>query len=247
MGHQGAGSITELAIQRLLTLQGTMKPHQIISLMTFEGADNTFAMGDHADHIHVGFRPLYGTNAQAAKQVDAILKPEQWIKLIDRLDEIDNPDVARKPSKYAVDADRRAQPGPQGRVATPGYFGFVQWELAGRLGPDPGRYVVRRYAGDEAQQVVVDRRPRRRRGARRRCARPPSPARRRSTSRARRSSRADRSTATSARRLARAGRRRRGGRHGRRRARGAQPARSTRAGSPPPIPTPSRSRRATRS
>jgi hypothetical protein len=31
----------------------------------------------------------------------------------------------------------------------------VQWDLAGRLGPDPGRYVVRRYAGDEAQQVVV--------------------------------------------------------------------------------------------
>jgi len=35
------------------------------------------------------------------------------------------------------------------------YFGFVQWELPGRLGPDPGRYIVRRYAGDEAQQVVV--------------------------------------------------------------------------------------------
>jgi hypothetical protein len=31
----------------------------------------------------------------------------------------------------------------------------VQWELPGRHGPDPGRYVVRRYAGDEAQQVVV--------------------------------------------------------------------------------------------
>ena len=47
------------------------------------------------------------------------------------------------------------QPGPQGRVARPAYFGFVQWELPGRQGPDPGRYVVRRYAGDEAQQVVV--------------------------------------------------------------------------------------------
>ena len=108
MGHQGEGSITELTIQRLLTLQGTMKPHQIISLMTFEGADNTFAMGDHADHIHVGFRPLYGVNAKTARQVDAILKPEQWIKLIDRLEEIDNPTVSRKPSKYAVDADKRA-------------------------------------------------------------------------------------------------------------------------------------------
>ena len=68
-------------IQRLLTLQGTMKPHQIISLMTFDGTDNTLAMGDHADHIHVGFRPLFGTNSKTAKQVNAILKPKQWIKL----------------------------------------------------------------------------------------------------------------------------------------------------------------------
>ena len=34
-------------------------------------------------------------------------------------------------------------------------FGFVQWEFAGRLGPDPGRYVVRRFAGDDVRHVVV--------------------------------------------------------------------------------------------
>ena len=34
-------------------------------------------------------------------------------------------------------------------------FGFVQWEFPGRIGPDPGRYVVRRYAGDDVRQVVV--------------------------------------------------------------------------------------------
>jgi hypothetical protein len=31
----------------------------------------------------------------------------------------------------------------------------VQWEFAGRLGPPPGRYVVRRFAGDEVRMVVV--------------------------------------------------------------------------------------------
>ncbi|HWK27716.1 MAG TPA: hypothetical protein VNS09_14205 [Solirubrobacter sp.] len=31
----------------------------------------------------------------------------------------------------------------------------MQWEFAGRLGPAPGRYVVRRYAGDEVREVVV--------------------------------------------------------------------------------------------
>ena len=96
LGHQGAGSITEIAVQRLLTLQGTMRPDQIITLMTFKNTDNTFAMGDHADHIHVGWRPLYGTNSKLAKQINAVLKPEQWIKLVDRLNHIDNPTVAHQ-------------------------------------------------------------------------------------------------------------------------------------------------------
>jgi murein DD-endopeptidase MepM/ murein hydrolase activator NlpD len=106
LGHQGKGSITDLTIQRLLTLQGAMKPHQIISLMTFKGADNTLALADHDDHIHVGFRPLYGANAKASKQVQAILKPNQWLKLIDRLGEIDNPTVREAPSKYATRTKR---------------------------------------------------------------------------------------------------------------------------------------------
>ncbi len=101
-GHQGPGSITEMTIERLLTLQGTMKPHQIISLMTFEGADNTLAMPDHADHIHVGWHPLYGSSSAADKQAASVLKPKQWIKLIDRLSEIDNPAVPAQPSKYAL-------------------------------------------------------------------------------------------------------------------------------------------------
>jgi murein DD-endopeptidase MepM/ murein hydrolase activator NlpD len=107
-GHQGPGSIADVTIQRLLTLQGTMKPHQIISLMTFKGADNTLAMADHADHIHVGYRPLYGQNAAATRQIDQILKPQQWIKLIGRLDSIDNPTVATQPSKYAVKVTPRS-------------------------------------------------------------------------------------------------------------------------------------------
>ena len=48
-GHQGSGSITDITIRRLLTLQGAMKPHQIISLMTYPGADNTLALPDHCE------------------------------------------------------------------------------------------------------------------------------------------------------------------------------------------------------
>ncbi|MDQ3740292.1 MAG: lytic murein transglycosylase, partial [Actinomycetota bacterium] len=100
LGHQGPGSVTDMTVRRLLTLQGTMKPSQIISLMKYEGTDNTLAMGDHDDHVHVGFQPLGGT--RAGRHLAAVLKPGQWIKLIDRLGEIDNPTVATKPSKDAV-------------------------------------------------------------------------------------------------------------------------------------------------
>jgi murein DD-endopeptidase MepM/ murein hydrolase activator NlpD len=106
LGHQGEGSVTELTIRRLLTLQGAMKPHQLISLMTFDGADNTFAMADHADHIHVGFRPQPGPGARSGADLAAVLKPQQWIDLSERLGVIDNPAVARRPSKYALGTHR---------------------------------------------------------------------------------------------------------------------------------------------
>ena len=105
LGHQGKGTITEEAVQRLLTLQGTMKPHQIITLAKVPGAENTLGMADHDDHIHVGWRSLYGGDARTAEQVNAILKPGQWTKLIERLDAIDNPVVRRQPSRYALQAD----------------------------------------------------------------------------------------------------------------------------------------------
>ena len=37
-----------------------------------------------------------------ARQFDAVLKPGQWIKLIDRLNHIQNPVVPTKPSKFAI-------------------------------------------------------------------------------------------------------------------------------------------------
>jgi murein DD-endopeptidase MepM/ murein hydrolase activator NlpD len=101
-GHQGAGSITETAVHRLLTLQGAMKPHQIITLMQIAGASNTFAMADHADHIHIGWRQLPGAARQPGSvagvrgqtpDAEATLSPKQWLRLIDRLGKIVNPKV----------------------------------------------------------------------------------------------------------------------------------------------------------
>jgi len=112
IGHQGEGSVTDLAIRRMLTLQGTMKPNQIISLMTYDGTDNTLALPDHADHIHVGFQPLYSTGGKLDRQAEAVLKPDQWIKLIDRIGDIQNPTVRVKPSKYSITVEPPQQASP---------------------------------------------------------------------------------------------------------------------------------------
>ena len=111
LGHQGKGSITDLVIQRLLTLQGTMKPHQIISLMNFPDADNTLVLADHDDHIHVGFAASGASPAGATQQLSAILKPSQWDRLIERLGQIDNPSVPLNPSKGATKVGESGQNG----------------------------------------------------------------------------------------------------------------------------------------
>jgi hypothetical protein len=101
LGNQGRGSITEAVVRDLLLLQGAMRPSQIITLMDLGGP--TFAMGDHDDHIHVGYTPLYGTG-EPFQQFAQVLKPEQWERLIDRLGEIENPKVPAKPSDAALPA-----------------------------------------------------------------------------------------------------------------------------------------------
>jgi hypothetical protein len=104
LGHQDKGGITMQAVRRLMTLQGTMRPHQIISLLSL-GA-NTMALADHDDHIHVGFHPLFGSNEKLGKQALAVLKPGQWNGLIRRLKSLENPVVPTKPSRFALPAKR---------------------------------------------------------------------------------------------------------------------------------------------
>jgi hypothetical protein len=101
-GHQGPGSITDTTIRKLLTLQGSMEPHQIISLMSYPGAPNTLAKADHYNHIHVGFRPLFAQSARLAGSLTSSITPGQWIKLIARLGEIPDPTVANGPSAAAI-------------------------------------------------------------------------------------------------------------------------------------------------
>ncbi|HMS62195.1 MAG TPA: lytic murein transglycosylase [Solirubrobacteraceae bacterium] len=101
-GHQGPGSITDRAVRALLTLQGTMKPHQIITLMEYAGTDNTYAMADHWDHIHIGYHPSADAGTISA------LRPDQWDRLVSGLGRIRNPVVAIRPSRWSIAVTKRA-------------------------------------------------------------------------------------------------------------------------------------------
>jgi hypothetical protein len=97
-GNQGPGTLTDELIKTVLQLQGTMHPHQVISLEDLPG-ETSFALPDHYDHVHVGYRPEAGVFGE---QLDAMLKPSQWQRLTHRLERIENPKVQTGPSKFSL-------------------------------------------------------------------------------------------------------------------------------------------------
>jgi hypothetical protein len=101
-GHDGPGSVTDIAIRRLLTLQGAMAPTEIISGISYKGQANTLALPDHQNRIQVTFTPEFGSNAKLTKEVTSLLKPSQWIQLINRISQIPEPSVPTARSASAV-------------------------------------------------------------------------------------------------------------------------------------------------
>jgi hypothetical protein len=89
--HQGPGSITDLAVRRLLTLQGAAQPDQIIAGISVRGHNNTLALPDHAGRIEISF-----TRSGPG------LAPGQWRRLIGRMARIPEPVVPIAPSRYAT-------------------------------------------------------------------------------------------------------------------------------------------------
>ncbi len=107
-GHAGPGSVTDLAVRRLLRLQGTMKPAQIVSADSYPGSDNTETLPGHRGLIHVVFAsaPAAGTGprarAAAALAARSPLTPSQWLQLIAQIGEIPEPAVGGGPSAAAI-------------------------------------------------------------------------------------------------------------------------------------------------
>jgi hypothetical protein len=101
-GHTGQGSVTDIAIRRLLTLQGVFKPTAIVSPISYKGKSNTLSLPDHKNRIQVAYTPMFGQNKNLSAALSTILKPGQWIQLIQRLGQIPEPTVPINPSKYAL-------------------------------------------------------------------------------------------------------------------------------------------------
>jgi hypothetical protein len=53
LGHQQPGGLTERALWRIMLLPRELQPSELISL--FELGGPSFALSDHADHIHAGY------------------------------------------------------------------------------------------------------------------------------------------------------------------------------------------------
>jgi Transglycosylase SLT domain/Peptidase family M23 len=101
-GHQGSGSVTDVTVRRLLTLQGAMQPDEIVSLMSYKGQPTALSLPDHANRIQISYTPLYGQNTKLSAQVASILQPQQWTQLINHISQISEPIVPIAPSKYAI-------------------------------------------------------------------------------------------------------------------------------------------------
>jgi hypothetical protein len=109
-GHQGPGTLVDQLIRDVLALQGTMHPHQVISLENLPG-ETSFAEADHYDHVHIGYYPVATEATPLESEFSTLLKPEQWQRLIGRLGEIENPEVPIGPSKYSVPVEKNAAAG----------------------------------------------------------------------------------------------------------------------------------------
>ncbi|HEY2651828.1 MAG TPA: lytic murein transglycosylase [Solirubrobacteraceae bacterium] len=102
LGNQGAGSITDITIRRLLTLQGTFRPDAIVSLMSYKGQANTISLPDHNNRIQITYTPVFGENKQLSAEIANILQPNQWVQLINHLSQLPEPIVPIAPSQYAI-------------------------------------------------------------------------------------------------------------------------------------------------
>jgi murein DD-endopeptidase MepM/ murein hydrolase activator NlpD len=101
-GHQGQGSIADIAVRKLLGLQGASRPQSILSLMSYPGAKVAVADPAARNAIEVSYPAPAARGARFAGALASALAPRQWVQLVARLGEIPDPTVAHAPSSSAL-------------------------------------------------------------------------------------------------------------------------------------------------
>ncbi len=128
-GHQGAGTITDITIRTLLTLQHKFAPKRIVSLMRYPGAPSTVAAPDYSAYIKIELaKPASAktsksvgakmagaasTSATAPLPANPILNTLEWQRLMTQLSTLQTPKLSRKPSASAI-RDKSTAPGNPG-------------------------------------------------------------------------------------------------------------------------------------
>lgn len=140
-GHQGPGSIADLTVRTLLTLQGRFAPREISSLMHYPGSPSTLASSRRSGSILVLF-PRYSAQVassgaasagnaagaegsgvsgsaqtQGTSSTSAALGAGQWSALLNRVGAIIQPQVSRRRSSAAI-PDRTPSTGSQHATQT---------------------------------------------------------------------------------------------------------------------------------
>ncbi len=119
--HQGAGTITDVTIRTLLTLQHQLAPKRIVSLMRYPGAPSTIAKPDHASYIQIELprrvsRAVVsrsagataarsggpGTSSTARAVVNPVLDTLAWQRLMTQVGSLQAPRLLHKPSASAI-------------------------------------------------------------------------------------------------------------------------------------------------
>ncbi len=118
-GHQGAGTITDITIRTLLTLQHRFAPKRMISLMRYPEAPSTIAAPDYSAYIKIELAKHVGgpktsksvgaklahsaaSTSTAPVVVNPMLDTLEWQRLMTQLGSLQAPKISRKPSGSAV-------------------------------------------------------------------------------------------------------------------------------------------------
>ena len=95
-------SLTAVTVRKLKSLQGAMKPLQIVSSTSLSGAPNGVSLPGYDGLIHVSFTSAGDADARTAAATGSGLSPAQWLALVARLGEVPDPSVSSKPSPAAI-------------------------------------------------------------------------------------------------------------------------------------------------